>query len=71
MKLMPAGFSSELDRYLGYWEPDATTGLAFDRDHSMQDEVRNAARSLAATVVQHRTVASPEQGADLPDPRQK
>lgn len=71
MKLVPAGAASELDRYIGYWEPYATNHLALDRDRAMQDEVRNAARSLAAAVLQHRSGVCPEPGADLPEPRQK
>ena len=71
MKLVPAGGNAEVDRYIGYWEPYATNHLALDRDHAMQDEVRNAARSLAAAVVQYRSGACPEPGADLPEPRQK
>ena len=71
MQLVPAGGPSEIDRYIGYWEPYATNHLALDRDHSIQDEIRNAARSLAAAVVQQRSGACPEPGADLTVPRQK
>ena len=71
MKLVPAGANAEVDRYIGYWEPYATNHLALDRDHAMQDEVRNAARSLAAAIAQQRSGACPDPGANLHDPRQK
>lgn len=71
MKMTPAGSASEIDRYIGYWEPYATNHLAFDDDLPMQDEVRNAARSLALAVAQQRGGACPEPGADLAEPRQK
>ena len=32
MKLVPAGSISEVDRYIGYWEPYATNHLAPDQD---------------------------------------
>jgi multimeric flavodoxin WrbA len=54
MELIPAGPSAELDRYIGYWEPYATNHLALDRDHAMQGEVRNAARTLMeAALAKH------------------
>jgi multimeric flavodoxin WrbA len=36
-----------LDRYIGYYEPYATSHEALDADDAMQQEVRNVARSLA------------------------
>ena len=71
MKLVPAGSNSEIDRYIGYWEPYATNHLALDQDQAMQDEVRNAARTLGAAVVQTRGGGCPEPGANLSEPRQK
>jgi len=32
MQMCPAGPEAELDRYIGYWEPYATSHQAFDRD---------------------------------------
>ena len=46
MKLVPAGPLAELDRYIGYWEPYATSHEALDNDVAMQGEVRNAALRL-------------------------
>ena len=71
MKLTPAGAASEVDRYIGYWEPYATNHQAFDGDKAMQDEVRNAARSLAEAVAQKRSGACVEPGETLTEPRRK
>jgi multimeric flavodoxin WrbA len=50
MELVQAGNAAVLDRYIGYYEPYATSHEALDRDEAMQEEARNAARSLVATV---------------------
>jgi multimeric flavodoxin WrbA len=50
MELIQAGNAAVLDRYIGYYEPYATSHAALDRDTAVQEEVRNAARSLVATV---------------------
>ena len=71
MQLIPAGAASAIDRYIGYWEPYATNHQAMDRDSPMQDEVRNAARSLAEAVAQQRSGSCPEPGGNLTAPRQK
>jgi multimeric flavodoxin WrbA len=49
MELVPATDAS-LDRYIGYYEPYATSHEALDRDETMQQEVRNAAAALVGTV---------------------
>ena len=71
MKLTPAGPSAEIDRYIGYWEPYATSHAALDADKDIQDEVRNAARALAAAVIETRKGRLVTAGAELIDPRQK
>ena len=50
MQLEPAGYNAELDRYIGYWEPYATSHEVFDRDVAMQGEVRQAAQTLAEAL---------------------
>jgi multimeric flavodoxin WrbA len=50
MELIQAGTRGALDRYIGYYEPYATSHDALDRDEAIQEEVRNAARSLVETV---------------------
>src|SRR5437868_12541700 len=46
MHLCPAGPTAELDRYIGYWQPYATSHDALDADTAIPGEVRNAARAL-------------------------
>ena len=50
MGLVPAGHAAELDRYLGYFEPYATSHEALDHDQAFQDETRNAAQALVEAV---------------------
>jgi hypothetical protein len=38
--------NAELDRYIGYWEPYATSHDALDKEDGIHGEVRNAARTL-------------------------
>ena len=40
MKLQPAGPDAEIDRYIGYWEPYATSHDPLDKDTDIQAEVR-------------------------------
>jgi NADH:ubiquinone oxidoreductase subunit D len=54
MGLIEAGHQSQLGRYVGYMEPYATSHDALDRDVGLQEEVRNAARSLLQAVKQMR-----------------
>jgi hypothetical protein len=50
MGLVESGFESRLDRYIGYYEPYATSHEALDRDEAVQEEVRNVARAVVKTV---------------------
>jgi multimeric flavodoxin WrbA len=50
MKLVPAAPAAAIDRYLGYYEPYATSHDALDRDPDLQQEVRNVARTLVKSV---------------------
>jgi len=40
MDLCPAGPAAELDRYIGYWKPYATSHADLDADAALQEEVR-------------------------------
>jgi multimeric flavodoxin WrbA len=71
MKMVPGGHGSEIDRYIGYWEPYATSHAALDQDTDIQNEVRNAARSLAEAVVQARKGRAVTPGSNLVEVRQK
>jgi multimeric flavodoxin WrbA len=65
------GLDGELDRYIGYWEPYATSHEALDRDEAMQGEVRNAALALAEAAAAHHAGALIQPGSRLKPPRQK
>ncbi len=71
MHLKPAGPSAELDRYIGYWEPYATSHQALDKDTAIQDEVRNAARTLLRAVHEQRAGKLIDAGEGLDQARQK
>jgi hypothetical protein len=71
MHLMLAGSKSEVDGYIGYFEPYATAHEALDRDVAFQAEVRNAALALVEAVEAKRAGRLIEPGAQLKDPRPK
>jgi multimeric flavodoxin WrbA len=50
MSLVQASRTAEVDGYVGYMEPYATSHQALDRDEDFQEETRNAARALARAV---------------------
>ena len=54
MGFIDAGAATRLDRYIGYYEPYATSHEALDRDVSVQEETRNVARAVAKAVVELR-----------------
>jgi multimeric flavodoxin WrbA len=70
MRLVQAGGAAVLDRYIGYYEPYATSHEALDRDINVQEEVRNVARSLANEITLIRA-GRREPDAELEDPRPK
>ncbi len=54
MGFIDAGVSAKLDRFIGYFEPYATSHEALDRDKPLQEEARNVARAMAKAVVELR-----------------
>ena len=50
MDLIAASAAATIDRYIGYYEPYATSHEALDRDTALHEEVRNAARALIEAV---------------------
>jgi multimeric flavodoxin WrbA len=54
MGLIDAGEQARLDRFIGYYEPYATSHEALDRDDAVQDEVRNVALALLHAVAEIR-----------------
>ncbi|MGF6612796.1 multimeric flavodoxin WrbA [Paraburkholderia sp. WSM4175] len=54
MGFVESGAKSRLDRFIGYYEPYATSHEALDRDEDVQQEVANAAEAVANCVEQIR-----------------
>jgi multimeric flavodoxin WrbA len=50
MGLIDAGAAARLDRFIGYYEPYATSHEALDKDEAVQEEVRNVGRAVAQAV---------------------
>ena len=71
MGLVSAGHAAELDRYVGYYEPYATSHEALDRDQAFQEETRNAARALvkAVKLMRRGELAQPDAGLREPRPK--
>jgi multimeric flavodoxin WrbA len=71
MELVKAGGAATLDRYIGYYEPYATSHEALDRDEAAQEEVRNAARSLvnAVRLMREGRFQQPDEGLTSPRPK--
>ena len=59
MELVPAGAAAVIDRYVGYYEPYATSHEALDRDTALLDEVRNASGILLDAVHELRAGRTP------------
>jgi len=55
MGFIDAGVQARLDRYIGYFEPYATSHVTLDKDEKMQEETRNVARAVAKAVVELRS----------------
>lgn len=53
--MIPAGHLSHIDRYIGYYEPYATSHDDLDEDEGVQEDVRNAARALMQAVTDRRS----------------
>jgi multimeric flavodoxin WrbA len=67
MGLVECGAKSRVDRFIGYYEPYATSHATLDKDTAMQEEVANAARALARGVGQIRAGhARPDAGLRTP-----
>ncbi|RXH00974.1 flavodoxin family protein [Bradyrhizobium zhanjiangense] len=71
MQLISAGRFAELDGYVGYMEPYATSHRELDEDDEFQQQVQNAARALGKAVRLARSGRLEEPGARLADPNPK
>ncbi len=70
MKLLPALPQGGIDRYIGYYEPYATSHEALDRDAAVQQETRAAARAVIDAVALVRAGAFPQTArGDGPRPK--
>jgi hypothetical protein len=70
MKLQPAMPQGGIERYIGYYEPYATSHDALDSDTVVQHEVRNAAKALVEAVTLSRAGRFPQVETES-DPRPK
>ena len=70
MKLLPAMPQGGIDRYIGYYEPYATSHDALDHDGAIQREVRDAAKTLIGAVALARAGRFPRLEAES-EPRPK
>jgi len=71
MQLIQASHACTIDRYIGYYEPYATSHDALDRDKALHREVRNAAHILMEAIRLKRAGKLPEIGQRIADPRPK
>jgi multimeric flavodoxin WrbA len=71
MGLIDAGPMARLDRFIGYYEPYATSHEALDRDSGVQAEARNVAHAVANAVAQVRTGTLSKPDPALVRPRPK
>ncbi len=71
MGLIDAGAQARLDRFIGYYESYAESHAALDRDHAVQEEVRNVARAVAEAVAELRrgALSVPDRGLRKPRPK--
>jgi multimeric flavodoxin WrbA len=71
MGLVDAGAAARLDRFIGYYEPYATSHEALDADTGVQEEVRNAARAVAHAVGELRAgrLRRPDENLKAPRPK--
>ena len=71
MGLIDAGSMARLDRFVGYYEPYATSHEALDRDEDVREEVRNTARAVARAIREIRAGTLSKPGAGLRRSRPK
>ena len=71
MGLIDAGSQAKLDRFIGYYQPYATSHEELDRDLPVQEEARNIGRAVAHSVKALRAGRSRPMESALPRPRPK
>ena len=70
MQLLPAVPQGGIDRYIGYYQPYATSHEALDEDTAVQQDVRSAAKALVESVRLARAGKYPNVDTE-PEPRPK
>jgi multimeric flavodoxin WrbA len=71
MGLIDAGRFARVDRFIGYYEPYATSHEALDRDTAVMEEVRNATRAVVNGVREARAGQLHVSDQGLSNPRHK
>lgn len=71
MGFIDAGAQARLGRYIGYYEPYASSHEALDHDLAVQEETRNVARAVRKAVVELRAGRLEAVQANLQRPRPK
>ncbi|WP_291868834.1 flavodoxin family protein [Bradyrhizobium sp.] len=71
MSLVQCSRAAEVDGYVGYMEPYATSHQALDEDHDFQEETRNAARALGHAILLSREGKYERPDDELEDPNPK
>jgi multimeric flavodoxin WrbA len=71
MEMIPAGPIAGIDRYLGYYQPYATSHDDLDKDVAFQQETKNTALELVEAVRQIRSGEYKRPDANLEKPRKK
>jgi multimeric flavodoxin WrbA len=71
MSLVQASRTAEVDGYVGYMQPYATSHEALDNDKNIQEETRNAARALGNAVKLYREGKYERPDENLRDPTPK
>src|SRR5437879_5358182 len=71
MSLVQASRTAEVDGYIGYMEPYATSHEALDKDEAFQQQTRNAARALGNAINLSRAGKFQRPDADIEDPNPK
>jgi multimeric flavodoxin WrbA len=71
MSLVQVGRAAEVDGYVGYMEPYATSHSALDADEDFQEETRNAARALGNAVKLSREGKFERPDNEIEDPNPK
>ncbi|MGB4117825.1 MAG: flavodoxin family protein [Polaromonas sp.] len=71
MGLIDAGSQAKLDRFIGYYEPYATSHDTLDKDKAVLAEVRNVASAVANAVAALRkgTLSEPDKSLVKPRPK--